>query len=73
MNSLPILFVAIQTLTAFTIFPAGFVALFGFLVLCVAVGWILYWFVMGWWERLRVPGAKREWKNHWKRLFVVRP
>jgi hypothetical protein len=73
MNSPSILFVAVQTLAAFLIFAAGFVALFVFLMLCLAVGWILYWCAIGLRDRLRVPGAKSVWIDHWKRIFVVRP
>jgi hypothetical protein len=61
MNSPSILFVAVQVLAAFVIFVAGFAALFGFLMVCLAVGWSVYWCVMGLRERLRFPGAKSEW------------
>jgi hypothetical protein len=30
-------------------------------MVCLAVGWILYWCVMGLRERLRFPGARSEW------------
>lgn len=59
-----IFFVAVQMLAAFVIFVAGFAALFALLMACLAVGWILYWCVTGWRERLRFPGAKREWLRH---------
>ena len=73
MTSPPILFVAVQMLAAFVIFVAGFAALFAILIACLAVGWILYWCVIGLRERLRFPGAKRAWMEHWKRrLFPVR-
>jgi hypothetical protein len=50
--------VAVQMLAAFVIFVAGFAALFAVVMVCLAVGWILYWSVMGLRERLRFPGAK---------------
>jgi hypothetical protein len=56
-----IFFVAVQMLAAFVIFAAGFAALFAILMVCLAVGWILYWCAMGLRERLRFPGAKDEW------------
>jgi hypothetical protein len=56
-----ILFVAVQMLAAFLIFAAGFLAFFAVLMVCLAVGWILYWCAMGLRERLRFPGAKDEW------------
>jgi len=50
--------VTVQMLAAFVIFIAGFAALFAILMVCVAVGWVLYWSVMGLRERMRFPGAK---------------
>jgi hypothetical protein len=54
-------FAAAQVLAAFVIFVAGFAALFAILMVCLAVGWILYWCVIGLRERLRFPGAKTVW------------
>jgi hypothetical protein len=56
--------VAVQMLAAFVIFVAGFAALFAVLMVCLAVGWILYWSVTGLRERLRFPGAKTVWLRH---------
>lgn len=53
--------VAVQMLAAFVIFVAGFMALLTVVMVCVAVGWILYWCAVGLQERLRFPGAKTVW------------
>ncbi|HKN61641.1 MAG TPA: hypothetical protein VJW93_10715 [Candidatus Acidoferrales bacterium] len=61
-------FVTVQMLAAFVIFLAGFAALFAVLMACLAVGWILYWCVIGLRERLRFPGAKTVWLMRLRRL-----
>jgi hypothetical protein len=65
-------FVAVQMLAAFVIFIAGFAALFGILLVCLAVGWILYWSVIGLRERMRFPGAKTVWLRHLRRSGLAR-
>lgn len=39
----PSVFVVLQVVAAFVIFVAGFLALFAFVMLCVALVWILCW------------------------------
>jgi hypothetical protein len=73
MNSPSILFIAVQMLAAFIIFVAGFAALFGFLMLCLGVGWILYRCAISLRERLRFPGgAKSDWQRRFGRNDFVR-
>jgi hypothetical protein len=72
MNSPSILFAVVQMLAAFVIFVAGFAALFGFLMVCLALGWSVCWCVMGWRERLRFPGAKTEWLRRLGRAGFTR-